>query len=347
MFFFTIRRIIGSVLVLLASSFLVFALCAASFDPLAKYRQRQPPPTPEFLAGVREQLGLNDPFFVRYWNWLRGVVTGDFGKSVNGTPVADQLITRAGVTGRMIIAAMILAIILAVVVGVIGAVRQYRPSDYLFTFVAYVLIALPTFWFAALLKEFLAVKVNGWFGHQVLYTIGEETPGIKQFATSSWELWSARRGYLVRPTLSLGLLTFAAWSRFQRASMLDVLGSDYMRLARAKGLTYRRTVFRHGLRNALIPLTTVVALRIGTLFGSAVITETVFNWNGMGRYLLDNGIGNNDINVVLGWLLLSAFVIVVFNLIADIRYAVLDPRIRLACPALVREREESHGHHPG
>jgi peptide/nickel transport system permease protein len=330
MFFFTIRRIIGSVFVLLASSFLVFALCSASFDPLQKYRQRQPPPSQAFLDNVREQLGLNDPFLVRYWNWLRGVVTGDFGKSVNGTPVADQLITRAGVTGRMIIAAMILAIILAVVVGVIGAVRQYKPSDYAFTFIAYILIALPTFWFAALLKEFLAVKVNQFFGKQVLYTIGEETPGIKQFATSNWELWSDRIGHLVLPTICLALLTFAAWSRFQRASMLDVLGSDYMRLARAKGLTYRRTVYKHGLRNALIPLTTVVALGIGTLFGSAVITETVFVWNGMGRYLLNDGIGNNDINVVLGWLIVSAAVIVLFNLIADILYAVLDPRIRLA-----------------
>src|SRR3954469_23128821 len=166
MFFFTIRWVIGSVFVLLASSLLVFALCAASFDPLQKYRQRQPPPSKEFLAGVADQLGLNDPFFVRYWDWLRGVVTGDFGESVNGTPVADQLITRAGVTGRMIIAAMILAIVLAVIVGVIGAVRQYKPSDYIFTFVAYVLIALPTFWFAALLKEFLAVKVNQAFGKQ-------------------------------------------------------------------------------------------------------------------------------------------------------------------------------------
>jgi peptide/nickel transport system permease protein len=329
MFFFTIRRIIGSVFVLLASSFLVFALCAASFDPLAKDRQR-PNVKPEFLAARAHALGLDQPFFVRYWNWLRGVVTGDFGKSVNGTPVADQLITRAGVTGRMILAAMILAIILAIIVGVVGAVRQYKPSDYIFTFIAYVLIALPTFWFAALLKEFLAVKINQFFGKQVLYTIGEETPGIKQFATSNWELWSDRLGHLVLPTLSLALLSFAAWSRFQRASMLDVLGSDYMRLARAKGLTYRRTVYKHGLRNALIPLTTVVALGIGTLFGSAVITETVFVWNGMGRYLLNDGIGNNDINVVLGWLIVSAAVIVLFNLIADVLYAVLDPRIRLA-----------------
>jgi peptide/nickel transport system permease protein len=330
MFFFTIRRIIGSVFVLLASSLLVFALCAASFDPLAHFRQRQPPPTPEYLNNVAEQLGLNDPFFVRYWRWLSGVVTGNFGTSVNGTAVGDQLLTRAGVTTRMIVAAMILAVILAIIVGVIGAVRQYRPSDYFFTFVAYVLIALPTFWFAALLKEFVAVKINDFFGDQVLYTIGEETPGIQRFATSGWELWSDRLGHLVLPTISLALLSFAAWSRFQRASMLDVLGADYMRLARAKGLTYRRTVLRHGLRNALIPLTTVVALGIGTLFGSAVITETVFVWNGMGRYLLEDGIANNDINVVLGWLIVSATVVVVFNLIADILYAVLDPRIRLA-----------------
>jgi peptide/nickel transport system permease protein len=134
----------------------------------------------------------------------------------------------------------------------------------------------------------------------------------------------------VLPTISLALLSFAAWSRFQRAAMLDVLSSDYMRLARAKGLTYRRAVVKHGLRNALIPLTTVVALGIGSLFGGAIITEQVFVWNGMGRYLLEDGIHDNDINVVLGWLLVSAVFVVLFNLIADILYAVLDPRIRLS-----------------
>ena len=330
MFFFTIRRLISSVFVLLVSSLLVFALCAASFDPLSRYRQRQPPPSQAYLHHVADQLGLNDPFFVRYWHWLTGVLHGDFGNTINGTPVAGQLMGRIAVTGRMIILAMLIAIILAIVVGVIGAVRQYRPSDYIFTFLAYLLIALPTFWFAALLKEFLAVEVNHAFHKQVLFTIGEQTPGIQLFATSSWEIWTDRLGHLVLPTISLALLTFAAWSRFQRAAMLDVLGSDYMRLARAKGLTYRRTVLKHGLRNALIPLTTVVALGVGTLFGGAVITETVFVWNGMGRYLLQDGIGNNDINVVLGWLLVSAFFVVLFNLIADILYAILDPRIRLA-----------------
>jgi peptide/nickel transport system permease protein len=329
MFFFTIRRILASVLVLLVSSFLVFSLCAASFDPLSKYYAHNPPPPPEFFDNLREELGLNDNFFVRYWHWLSGAVTGDFGETINGTPVVDQLMPRLLVTGRMVVAAIVIAVVLAIVVGVIGAVRQYKPSDYAFTFIVYLLIALPTFWFAALLKEYVAGGVNDLFGRQVLYTIGEETPGLSLYA-SGWELWADRLGHLVLPTLSLALLTFAAWSRFQRASMLDVLGSDYMRLARAKGLTYRRTVVKHGLRNALIPLTTVVALGIGTLFGGAIITETVFVWHGMGEYLIQDGILQNDINVVLGWLLVSAVFVVLFNLIADILYAVLDPRIRLA-----------------
>jgi peptide/nickel transport system permease protein len=329
MFFFTIRRILASVLVLLASSFLVFALCAASFDPLAQYFARNPRPPEAFFDQLRERLGLNDNFFVRYWHWLTGALHGDFGVTVDGTPVADQLPGRLAVTGRMIIGAIVIAVLLAIIVGVIGAVRQYKPSDYTFTFIAYILIALPTFWFAALLKEFVAGGINDLFGSQVLYTIGEETPGLSLFA-SGWELWSDRLGHLVLPTVSLALLSFAAWSRFQRASMLDVLGSDYMRLARAKGLTYRRVVVKHGLRNALIPLTTVVALGIGTLFGGAVITETVFVWHGMGEYLIQNGIKDNDTNVVLGWLLVSAVFVVLFNLVADILYAVLDPRIRLS-----------------
>jgi peptide/nickel transport system permease protein len=329
MLFFAIRRLIGAVLVLLGSSFLVFSLCAASFDPLSKYYTLQPRPPQRFFDNLREELGLNDNFFVRYFHWLRGVVTGDFGETINGTPVTDQLFQRLAVTSRLIAAAVIIAVILAIVVGVIGAVRQYKASDYAFTFLAYVLIALPTFWFAALLKEFVAVGINNLFNRQVLFTLGEETAALGLYA-HGWELWSDRLWHLVLPTISLALLSFASWSRFQRAAMLDVLGSDYMRLARAKGLTYRRTIVKHGLRNALIPLTTVVALGIGALFGGAIITEQVFVWNGMGRYLLEDGIRDNDINVVLGWLLVSAVFVVLFNLIADLLYAVLDPRIRLS-----------------
>ena len=132
------------------------------------------------------------------------------------------------------------------------------------------------------------------------------------------------------PTIALAGLSYAAWSRFQRASMLDVMSSEYMRFARAKGLPWRKVLIKHGLRNALIPTTTVVALTLGAIFGGAIITETVFNWNGMGRYLTQNGLGQQDLNVVLGWLIVAAFFIVLFNLIADLLYAVLDPRIRLS-----------------
>lgn len=329
MFFFTIRRILSSVVVLVVSSFLVFALCAASFDPLAKYYSRNPQPSPAFFAHERQILGLNDNFFVRYWHWISGAVQGHFGNDINGLPVSDQLFPRLLVTGRLVLAAVILAVILAIIVGVVGAVRQYKATDYVLTLVVYLLIALPTFWFAALLKQYVAGGVNHVIGHQVLYTLGEETPGLSLYATGG-ELWADRIGHLVLPTVSLALLSFAAWSRYQRSSMLDVLGSDYLRLARAKGLTYRRTVWKHGLRNALIPLTTIVALDVGTLIGGAVITETVFVWHGMGEYLFQNGIEQNDTNVVLGWLLISAAFVILFNLIADLLYAVLDPRIRLA-----------------
>jgi peptide/nickel transport system permease protein len=329
MFFFTIRRIVAAAVVLLVSSFLVFALCAGSFDPLAKYYNRNPRPAPSFFTHERQILGLNDNFFVRYLHWIGGAIHGNFGNDINGQPVSDQLWPRLLVTGRLVIAAVILAVILAVIVGIVGAVRQYKASDYVLTLVVYLLIALPTFWFAALLKQYVAGGVNNLVGHQVLYTLGEATPGLNLYGTTG-EIWSDRIGHLVLPTISLALLSFAAWSRYQRSSMLDVLGSDYMRLARAKGLTYRRTVWRHGLRNALIPLTTIVALDVGTLIGGAVITETVFVWHGMGEYLFKNGIEQNDTNVVLGWLLVSAAFVILFNLIADLLYAVLDPRIRLA-----------------
>lgn len=327
MFFFTIRRLLSSIVVLFASSLAVFALCVASFDPLAPYRQRQPAPPPEFFDNLREQLNLNEPFFSRYFSWLGGVLTLDFGDSNGQTPVGPELLGRLGVTARMVIAAMVLAIILAIVVGVLTAVRQYKPEDYFFTFLTYVLIALPTFWFAALLKEFVAIQFNELVGQQVFYTIGEQSPAIELTGTSSEIFWD-RVGHLILPTISLAMLSFAAWSRFQRAAMLDVLNSDYIRLARAKGLPRRRVLVRHGLRNALIPLTTVVALNVGLVMGGAVITEQVFVWHGMGEYLLQS-IQRSDLFPVLGWLLVAAFFVITFNLIADLLYAVLDPRIRL------------------
>jgi peptide/nickel transport system permease protein len=317
------------VLGLLASSALVFVLTASTVDPLAQYRTRQPPPSPQFFAQKRAELGLDKPIYERYWDWLTGVLHGDFGNNIGGNPVAPTLFTRLGVTARMVLAAMILSVLLAIVVGVYTAVRKNKLSDYVATIVSYMLIALPIFWFAVLLKEFVAIRFNELVGETVLYTQGEESPGLSLYA-EGWELWKDRLMHLILPTIALTGITYAAWSRFQRASMLDVMSSEYMRFARAKGVPWRRVLVKHGLRNALIPLTTVVALGVGAIFGGAIITETVFNWNGMGRYFTQDGLGQSDLNVVLGWLIVSAFFVVLFNLIADLLYAVLDPRIRLS-----------------
>jgi glutathione transport system permease protein len=329
MLLYSIRRLLASILVLVASSALVFVLVANTVDPLAQYRTRQPPPPPQFFEQKRQELGLDKPILIRYWDWLTGVLHGDFGNNINSAPVRPDLFSRLGVTARMVIAAMLLAIVLAVIVGVLTAVRRNKPIDYVATIISYILIALPVFWFAVLLKTFVAIKFNEWVGHTVLYTASEESPGISLYGTRG-EIFKDRLQHLVLPTIALAAITYAAWSRFQRASMLDVMGSEYMRFARAKGLPWRKVLVKHGLRNALIPTTTVVALTIGTIFGGAIITETVFNWNGMGRYLTQNGLGQSDLNVVLGWLIVSAFFIVLFNLIADLLYAVLDPRIRLS-----------------
>ena len=194
------------------------------------------------------------------------------------------------------------------------------------TVLTFVLLALPTFWFAALLKEF-AIKSNRTFGHGLQDLVRR----VARRAVLSARLGSTKDQliHLILPTVSLALLTATGWIRYQRASMIDVLDSDYMRLARAKGVRNRTVIRRHGLRNALIPLVTVMAIDVGALFGGAIITEKVYVWHGMGDYL-NTALSDQDINNVVGWVMVSAIFVVLFNLIADLLYAVLDPRIRLA-----------------
>ena len=242
------------------------------------------------------------------------------GKSIRGVEVRPLLWQRLKVTLRMVVLASILAIVLAIGAGVLSAVRQYTPTDYTFTFIGFLFLSMPIFWLAALLKEYGAIRLNKVFGEQVVYTVGAETPNL----TGSFGARMADyAGHLILPTVALALISFAAWSRYQRSTMLDVLGSDYIRLARAKGLSRSRVMTRHALRNALIPLVTVVAIDIGAVFGGAIITERVFSWQGMGALLIQ-GVTTNDVNVLLAWLMVTAVFVVLFNLIADVLYAVLD-----------------------
>jgi peptide/nickel transport system permease protein len=321
---FIVRRLLVAIPLVLLSSVLVFVLVANSGDPLAELRGRNPPVPPQVIEAREHELGLDKPMPQRYVSWLTNFVQGDMGKSVRGVEVRPLLWQRLRVTLRMVVLASVLAVILAIGAGVLSAVKQYTPTDYTFTFLGFLFLSMPVFWLAALLKEYGAVRLNNLFGEQVVYTVGAETPDLSGGLGTKLADWA---GHLILPTLALALISFAAWSRYQRATMLDVLGSDYIRLARAKGLSRSRVMTRHALRNALIPLVTVVAIDFGAIIGGAVITERVFSWQGMGALLVD-GVTFSDTNVLLAWLMVTAVIVVLFNLIADVLYAVLDPRIR-------------------
>ena len=323
---YVVRRLLAGIPVLVVASALVYLLVAVSGDPLEPLLLRSPPAPQATIDLVTERLSLDKPIWQRYLEWLRDVVTkGHFGASVQENyDVGAQLIDRSLVTLRLVFAAMLLAVLFAVLNGVLSAVRQYSTFDYTVTFTGFVFLAMPTFWLALVLKH-AAVAFNQATGSSTFYTIGDASPDTS--GLTAWEKITDIAGHMVLPTIALALISYAAWSRYQRAAMLDVLNSDYIRLARAKGLRWRQVLIRHGLRTALIPLTTVTALDIASVLGGAVITETVFNWNGLGRMLI-RGIQLQDTNAVASWLLLAGFVVVVFNIIADVLYAVLDPRIR-------------------
>ena len=232
-------------------------------------------------------------------------------------------------TLRLILIAQFLAVILGLTVGVISAVRQYSAFDYAATGLSFLFFAMPVFWFAVLLKEFGAIRLNdqleSWGFSRWIGTVGPQTPN---FAGSFWARMGDYAGHMILPIITLTLISYAGYSRFTRASMLDTMSSDYVRTAKAKGLSSRRVILRHGFRNALIPVTTIVALDFGALLGGAIITESVFAWQGMGKFLVD-AITKIDPNKAMAWFMVTAVLVVVFNIVADIAYAYLDPRIRL------------------
>ena len=323
---FAVRRIGASVPILLVSTFIVFVLASLSGNPLNPLILRNPPPPPAVIALETERLRLDLPLLERYWLWLTGLFRGDFGPSVQSTlDIGAEVANRFGVTIRLILVAMLVALVLAVVVGVVSAVKQYSVTDYTATFVGFLFLAMPSFWFAILLKQ-AGISFNNAVDEQVVFTIGEASVNPPD---DLWGRVADIAGHMVLPTISLALISYASWSRYQRASMLEVMNSDYVRLARSKGLRSRTVMVRHGLRTALIPLTTVTALDLAAIISGAVVTETVFQWRGMGDLLL-TAIRADDVYVVMAWLLVTAVVVIVFNLVADLLYAVLDPRIRYA-----------------
>lgn len=319
---YVLRRLLISLPVLLVASFAVFALVALSGDPLANLRE-QPNISADVIAAREAALGLDQPLVVRYLGWLGGVLGGDLGTALDGEPVVAKLGRAFGVTMRMIVIAAVVSLLVAVLVGVISAVRQYSALDHTTTFFALLFFSMPAFFLAGVLKD-LAIRFNTAVGTTVFSTVGERSPtAIEGF----WATVADRAGHMALPTLTLVLITVAAWSRYQRASMLDVLRADYVRLARAKGARERVVVFRHALRNALIPLTAVVAVDFAFLINGSIVVEMVFAWNGMGRLFLD-ALNGGDVFVASAWLLVTTGAVTLLNLVAEFVYAALDPRIQ-------------------
>jgi peptide/nickel transport system permease protein len=319
---YIIRRLLYSIPALFISTFVLFWAVRSTFNPAAKFIGSKDPTT---YARFKEKWGLDDPVLIQYWRWLKNILQGDWGESTASGEKVWAMLTRAfGATIQLIFWGVLFAAVLAVGIGVYSAIRQYSITDYTFSGLSYLGIAIPPFVFGLLAIQILGVLIGDKLGldSPLFFFVGLHSDG-----KGIWSLDYLR--HLVLPVLTLTVQIVASWTRFERASMLDVMNSDYVRTARAKGVPRRQVVFRHAFRNSLTPLVTVMAVDSALLFGGLIITESLFSVPGMGR-LFFNAILTGDAYVVMGWLLVSGIFVIVFNLIADILYAVLDPRVRLS-----------------
>ena len=316
MFAYSVRRILTTIPLLLVALYLVYIGVSVTTDPLAEFRLCLPR-CQEGYDRIVELYNLEQSVFVRPFGWAADAVTGDFGTSnVAGQPVSTVLWER-GINSAMIaVPAFLLAAVLALLLSVYSARRQYSAGDYVLTGLSFLGIAFPAFVLGLVLQVIFAIKLPEWTGWKLFYTGGKRNDNIGEII-----------GTVTLPVVTLATLFVAADSRFGRAAMLEVINSDFIRTARAKGLSERRVIWRHALRNALIPLVTLWALNFSALLGGSVITESVFSWPGLGQILIP-ALQRPDLDMVMGIVIFTAIITVVFNLLADLLYGVLDPRIR-------------------
>ena len=316
------RRFLYSIVVLVAASFLTFTFVSVSGDPLARLNTT-PNVSRQTIENIRERKHLNDPVVKQYWFWVKDATTNQFGTTLlTNQKILPDLVRVMKNTLQLIVAAELIAILLAIGVGVLSALRQYSVFDYSATTFSFLGLATPLFWLA-LMAQVAIVQIFESTGRLIfpIANLSSVDPG------TGLSFWIDRAHHLVVPVMVLMVASIATYSRFLRASMLEVVNSDYVRTARAKGLSERRVTMKHAFRNALIPVVTVVALNFGGLLGGAILTDTVFSLDGMGLYFI-NALGTNDPYPVMAWLMITATAIIVFNLVADILYGVLDPRVR-------------------
>lgn len=313
-FTYLVQRLLSTLPLLLGVSVLLYGLLhLAPGGPTDVYADN-PSVSPEALKNLERELGLDQPVPVQYLRWLRAYLTGEWGYSIrSGRPVELDVGERVPPTLLLGLSSFALALSVAIPLGILGASRRYSLIDYSFTFFSFLGISMPIFWLALMLQAFFAVRLH-W-----LPSAGYETIGGGDFLD--------RLRHLVLPASLLAVASIASWGRFVRSSMLDVLALDYVRTARAKGLSERVVVYRHALRNALIPVVTVIALDFAGILSGAVITETIFAWPGMGRLFIE-AMNGRDYPVLMALLMIGSVALVATNLLTDLVYSLIDPRIR-------------------
>lgn len=305
---YLLKRLLCLIPVMLGVSIITFGLInLAPGDPAElMLRAEGVEPTKEAVEALREELGLDDPVYVRYGRWLWGVLHLDLGRSFRtGRPVAEEILSRFPATLELTVAALVVMIFLAVPAGILAALYRHAWIDHLSRLGALLGASLPGFWLGLMLIYFFSVKLG-------LFPV----------------MGRGSLRHLVLPAVTLGLAMAAVYARILRASMLDVLGQEYIKVARAKGLQEKWVIGRHALKNALLPAVTLFGMSFGHLLGGSVIVETIFAWPGVGKFAVDS-IFNRDYPVIQGYALFMALVFVLANLLVDLSYGLLDPRIRL------------------
>ena len=327
---FLLRRLIYLLVLVVISTSVAYLLAATELNPRARYQGRNPPPPTAVVDAALDVLNMNDkvPVLRRFGTWAGGLVHGDLGRTIDNQPVNDEIGRRIWVSLRLVLVGAFVGTFLGVAAGAYSAVKQYQLADRVLTVFSFVVLSIPAVVLGVLFKN-AGIGLNKALGFtegaRLLYTTGEITPGLDPW---SWGGIVNRLAHLALPSMVLIVIAVAFYGRYQRNAMLDVLGSDFLRTARAKGLSRSRALIKHGLRTALIPMATFFAYEFALLFVGATFTERLFGWHGMGEYFVES-VTKNDVNSVAGVTLFVGILVLLAGFLSDIAYAALDPRVRV------------------
>jgi len=323
---YVIRRILGMIPLILIVMIVAFAIFSLVPNPFAALIEN-----PRIKKADIERLikawGFDLPWYLRFFKWFSGVIKGDWGPSLlyPGSSARDVIARALPVTIRVMGIEFLLSLLIALPIGIVSAVKQYSVTDYVVTVFSFLGMSMPTFWFGLMMMMLFSVFLKRPSGAPLLPAGGIMTPGLEE--APFWTRFVDQLQYLVMPVLVLAFSSVGSWTRYMRSSMLEVVRQDYIRTARAKGVPERLVIDKHALRNALIPIVTLVALSIPGIVGGASITEKIFNIPGMGSLIIAAETKSDYPTAMVG-LMLTSFLVIVFNLIADVVYAWVDPRIK-------------------